>query len=329
MKLRRLSPSAPLGVLVLSAVAACGGGGGGAEAGPGPEPIASVSESPSGSTGGTAYSVQLPVKLRVVNLFTLGGAEQQVDVWAGTPQSGMKLATVDYGAVSDVLTPLASELSQPQNKGGKDSYQYMISLYKAGETDSLAEIAQQGEASYPGDEITMIAAPSGITPQSFNPAAGSLRVLFTTSDPASGSGSMFDKTPTPAGQSLLYVDASGEIPVSGSTPAPGGQLPDGATYDLGQPGKGCLAETGPSAPAAGDTHSRALFSRNSGGGFFYVLAPGQQHVAPYPLTSTPSKNGCSGAPAGGPFDVTATDGGHQGLFLYGEPSALKALVLPL
>jgi hypothetical protein len=331
MKLPRCALTTPLALLSVAALAACGGGGGVA-VGRSSAPKAPNSASAGGAEGAasnTAYTIELPVRLRVVNLFTLSGAEQQVDVWAGTPVSGKKLATVDYGTVSEVLTPLASSSSQPQSKGGQDSYQYTITLYKAGLTDPLAEIAQQGEGSFPGDEITMVAAPSGISPQSFKPAAGNLRVLFTASNPASGNGSMYDKTQAAADQSLLYVDASGEIPGTGSARAPGSQLPDGSTYDLGQPGKGCLGEVGPSAPAPGDTHSRALFSRSSGGGFFYVLDPGQHQVAPYALSSTPSKSGCTGTPAAGPFDVAAAAGGRQGLFLFGQPSALKALMVAL
>ncbi len=319
--------------LCLGLVASCGGGGGGSgrsskvgdktasSSGSGGSSFGPSSSGNGGSvgSGGSDYSRKLPAKVRVVNLYSRSDKGEKVDVWAGTPQSGKKIGTVDYGAVSDSLSPLTSSNSLPQKKvNGNDVYSYTMSFYTEGGTDEKQQVSLQNEMAFPGDELTILVGTGLATPQSFAPAAGSDVVLFTKTDNlATGTGVLFDKADLPAGKSLLYVSAAG-VPAASD---PSKDL----TFDLGQEGKGCLPEVGPGAPAPGDTHSRSLTTRQSIGNFYYVVSPGPQKINLYGGTDT----GCKGQPIAGPFKVDASSGDHVGLLLYGPPDDLKSLVVPL
>ncbi len=324
--------------LGLGALAACGGGGssGGGGLGKGdgskggnggsdknatstPSSDGSGSTGSGGGSGGSNVSRELDVKIQVVNVYSLAGKGAPIDIWAGTPQSGKKLTTLDYGKTSDVLTPLASKFSLPEKIDGKDVYSYTMSFYAEGGTTEKEQVAQQGEKAFPGDELTILVGPGLATPQSFAPDAGKDVVLFTKSGnpTSSNDASLFEKAEAPAGKGLVYVSALG-VPVAEN---PSSNL----TFDVGQEGKGCLPETGPQAPRPGDTHSRTLTSPDSIGGFFYVVPPGTQQLGLYGARDA----GCKGTPLGGPFEVTVNSGDHAGLVVYGPPDDLKSLTLPL
>ncbi len=228
------------------------------------------------------------------------------------------------------LDPLVSNYTQPQKKNGKDVYSYMLSFYTRGGTAQKQQVSTQSEEAFPGDELIILIGPGSSTPRSFDPAAGSDQVLFTKTDnTANGGGALFDKTNTPAGKALVYVNASG-VPIGATTTAPTSTPPNGSrsaglTFDVGQDGKGCLPEVGPQAPAPGDTHSRSLTSPGSIGGFFYVVSPGSQRLNLYSATDT----GCHPKPIAGPFEINVTSGHHLAVLLYGPPDNLKSLTLPL
>lgn len=327
-----------VGVAVgLAVLASCGGGGSSGLKASDTKGTTTSSVAPSsagtggsGGSGASNYSRKLPAKVRVVNLYRRSGAGHTIDVWAGSAQSGKKITSIAYGKISDPITPLASTFSAATKVSGRDVYSYMFTVYTEGGTTEKERVISQGEQAFPGDELIMLVGPGSATPQSFAPAAGADQVLFTKTDnTTNGGGTLFAKTKTPAGRGLLYVNALG-VPIgeasAGSTSTSSiGSGGTGLTFDVGETGQGCLPEVGPQAPAPGDTHSRALISPQSLGGFAYVVSPGAQQVSLYGATD----GGCKQSPIGGPFAVTANSGDHTGLLLYGPPDDLKSLVISL
>lgn len=280
-------------------------------------------------SGATSYSVELPLSVRVVNAYSVAGVGQKVDVWSGSALSGKKLGTFDFGQVSDLIVPVRQSGQQAHDVGGQDVYSYTLSVYTEGGTDQAQRVSQNDAEAFAGDKFLYVVGAGLDKPQSFSPAAGISGILYTTTT-SSGPGHvpLFDKAKVPAGKALLYVSAGG-VPVAavpdGATVGSDGYGRAGLTFDVGQPGSGCL----PQIPLYGGdpvvgTNSRYLVSPAIGEAPTYVIATGTQQVFLYGSTDP----GCKGKPIAGPFAVEAS-AGRAGLLLYGPPTAPLSLALPM
>ncbi len=273
---------------------------------------------PMSSMGGSDSMMgkSLPAKVRIANVVAgSGGKGKAVDVWAGTPQAGKKLATVNYGSISDVLTPLAGKYDVAQEQHGQSVYNYSLTIVPKGST-SVEEGIQQNETAYPGDELTVVVGDSTL-----DGAKGfSAYVYFTKIKTERDSIiALFSNIKAKSGQRLLMLDTMGIIPPpkDDTKPAP--------EFDAAVDGK-CLPEIGVDGMAPpSSAHTRTMMPINQGAvSFAYEIGED--------VTSVDVVGGSSAVPDCGSKPIATIDmgkatGPHSVAMLYGPIDSLKVLTL--
>jgi hypothetical protein len=242
-------------------------------------------------------------KVRIVNLYQpFTESPFPIDVvQAGFVSRSKPLVTVQPGTASDYFDP------GDEGDGGTD-----LAFYRAGSTDSVDSVMEQGWSKMKGRQVTM--------------------VVFSTGD--------FFNQPTPYpspsvrfGGATYVVEEHG-----GDNPRPTAEPGKGLLWIDTQPTQEFPSGTGWVAPAIGTGDGTCLDAAGdtSGAGFTvlfgqqaFSLPAGPVKLNVYDNVSNPDE--CKGTPAFGPIAATITPGQEQVAILWGldNPGQPKVLVLPI
>lgn len=253
--------------------------------------VASMLDSFQALAGETATPVELPGRVRIVNLWVNDGAPGAIDVFVSRGRKLVPLFTnVPFGTVTE---------------------------YASVEAEAVLHVHPAGKAE--NSDRSMAGALSTVWLRSDLESGRPLTVTFRYAKPLSDGG------PSAVGQA--FQDAGDFVygsmparPVQGAllvTDVTAANAASGAseTYFFGVPGKGCLLPAG-SSPSSGRV------SLGGTGTAEYDVPPGPMKVAAY----ASDDRQCERAPILGPIDIDVAADRRNYLFVYGTSRADRRLL---